>query len=412
MISRAQAKFVLPILVLLIAVGIYQALMASKTERQTPELSEKVWQIEVIKAQQQSIAPSITLYGRIESPEQLKAAAPGDSVVQKVFVRNGAKVLKGQQLVTLDQRDFDSALLQAAADLRDIDNQLVELKVKNQSNLAALQTERELLEIANDEVERLDKLQKQNLSAATALNSARSELGKQRLLVMSRELNVDSYPAQFQILLARQDHARAKLEQAQLAMARSAIEAPFDAIVSDVSVAAGDRVSLGQQLISLFPVNSLEIRAHLPVGYIESVQQAIATGQKLEARMANRSDPDRFTVLRLAGEAEATGIDIYFAINTGSVQMRPGELLPLELLLPAEANVIAVPYQAIYGNSRIYQVVDERLQAVDVISVGQAKTTAGQALVLIRSEAIKTGDQIAITHLPNAISGLKVVIDE
>ncbi len=175
--ARTQAKFILPILVLLIAAAVYFSLVNSKTEREKPALSEKIWQIEVITAQRQALSPSITLYGRIESPEQLKAAAPGGGIIEKVFVRNGDSVKQGQQLVTMDRRDFAAAVLKAEADLRDIDNQIVELKIRQQSNLASLSTERELLGLANAEVQRLVELKKQNLSADTAINSARSDWG-------------------------------------------------------------------------------------------------------------------------------------------------------------------------------------------------------------------------------------------
>jgi hypothetical protein len=46
-----------------------------------------------------------------------------------------------------------------------------------------------------------------------------------------------------------------------------------------------------------------------------------------------------------------------------------------------------------------------------VASIGQARTADDQVLVLIRSDVIEPGDLIAVTHLPNAVSGLKVKID-
>ena len=408
MMTRAQTRRVLPIVVLLIAASIYYTLATSKTEREKPKLSEKIWQVEVIEVKAQHLSPVITLYGRVESPEQLRAAAPGPGVIEKVFVRNGAEVTPGQQLVTLDRRDFEVSLLKSEADLRDIANQITELEVRHQANLSALQTEQSLLALAQDEVERLVKLQAQNLSSDTALNSARSELGGQQLALVSRELDVNSYPARLQILQARRDRDQALLDQAKLAMSRTDIRAPFNAIVSEVSVATGDRVALGQVLVSLFPIENLEIRAHLPSAHIASIKQAISSGQKLLASVENRPDLEQFTLHRLAGVAAATGIDIYFRIETGSVQLRPGELLPLRLQLPVESDVFAVPYQAIYGNSRIYRVVDERLQAVNVISVGQIKDSGGSVQVLIRSDELGSGSLIAVTHLPNAVSGLKV----
>lgn len=402
----------LPILVLLIAGAAYYSLVASKTERQKPKLSEKVWEIDVITAETQQRAPVVKLYGKIESPERLQAAAPGGGIVERVFIRNGARVERGQQLVTLDRRDFAAAMQKAEADLRDIESQIAELAVRHKANLASLQTERNLLALAEAEVERLVKLKKQNLGADTALSSARSERGRQQLALTSRELDVDSYPARRQILLARQDRARAELDQAQLAMSRSEVVAPFDAIVSQVAVAAGDRVSLGQVLISLFPVDKLEIRAHLPINYIRAVQFAISENIELLASVENRGYLGKFPLVRLAGEAEATGIDVYFSIEALAGQVRPGDLLSLNLELPLVSDVYAVPYQAIYGNSRIYKVVENRLEAVDVVTAGQTRDPDGQVQVLIRSDAIVPGDLLAATHLPNAVSGLKVKFND
>ncbi len=408
MTARSRNKLLLPILVLLLCGAAYYSLVSSKTQRDRPVLAEKVWQINVMAAKRQALSPNLTLYGRIESPELLKAAAPGGGIIEQVFVRNGAEVKQGDPLVTMDRRDFSAALLQAEADLRDIDGQIAELEIRHRSNQSALETERELASLADAEVERLVELKKQNLSADTALNAARSELGRRQLLVTARQFEVDSHPTQLRILKARQDRHQAKLAETRLAMERSDLQAPFDAIVSEVSVAAGDRVSLGQILVSLFPLDSLEIRAHLPSNYIESVQQSIGAQQILFASAVNRTDPDRFPLLRLAGEAEATGIDAYFSLDGVVTQFRPGELLALELELPKENDVFAVPYQAIYGNSRIYKVEGDRLVAIEVETIGQSRAEDQSALVLIRSLQINDGDIIAATHLPNAVSGLKV----
>ena len=100
MTARTQAKFFLPLLVLLIGTAIYYSLVNSKTERERPELTEKVWQIEVLTAQQRELSPSITLYGRIESPEQLKAAAPGGGIVE-IIQNSGLQLLGAGVIVTL-----------------------------------------------------------------------------------------------------------------------------------------------------------------------------------------------------------------------------------------------------------------------------------------------------------------------
>ena len=56
-------------------------------------------------------------------------------------------------------------------------------------------------------------------------------------------------------------------------------------------------------------------------------------------------------------------------------------------------------------------VVGKRLQAIDVETIGQTRNPGQAALVLIRSDEIEEGEFIAVTHLPNAVSGLKVEYD-
>lgn len=70
--------------------------------------------------------------------------------------------------------------------------------------------------------------------------------------------------------------------------------------------------------------------------------------------------------------------------------------------------MIAIPFRSIYGNNRIFLLNDGRMKAIDVESVGQFETEQGDSLLLVRSDQINAGDQIIVTHLPNAVDGLKV----
>ena len=405
---RSIIKIILPVLIIAIAIGIFQHLKAGKPERSKPVLKEKVWQVEVVSAEKQNLSPVLGLYGRVESPEMLQAAAPGAGIISEVLVRSGTRVTAGQTLLKMDSRDFESVLVQAESDLKDIENQIGELKIRHQSNLKALETELELLQLANEEVQRLVKLKAQNLSADTILSVARSALGRQQLVVYARELEVESYSVQMGKLMARRDQNQAYLKQARLMVERSTVLAPFDAVISSAPVSVGDRVATGQILVALYPIESLEIRAHIPAQYIARIQQTLSQDIALQASIKLADSILVLELKRLAGEAEPSGIDAYFHAGNAAQELRPGGLLPLSFKLPAEDDVLAVPYQAIYGNSRLYLLHDDRLQGVDVESIGQYIDADGTSLLLVKSSQIKNGDEIVITHLPNAVSGLKV----
>jgi|TARA_B110000971_G_scaffold48709_1_gene48766 multidrug efflux pump subunit AcrA (membrane-fusion protein) len=406
--SRSILKFVLPLLVIAVAFGSFWLLKGSKPDREKPEVKEKVWQVDVMLAVKQNISPELTLYGRVESPELLNAAAPGSGVISQVLVQDGTQVKQGDILVSMDQRDFTSVMVQARSDLTSIRNQIIELKIRHRSNRAALKTERELLNLANANVQRMLKLKQQNLGTDSAVNDARSALGRQQLSVISRELEVKSFNIKKSNLETERNRQVARLNDAQLMIDRSEVIAPFNAIISSTPVSIGDRVSTGQTLVSLYPINGLEIRAHVPARYVNSIQQAITAGEQHYALVSTASGILQLQLIRLAGEAEASGIDAFFRSGDSSHDFRPGSLLSLNFGLPEQSELVAIPYQAIYGDSRVYLLKQGRLVAVNVESVGQYLKPDGSAALLIRSNKISENDQIVVTHLPNAVDGLKV----
>ncbi len=412
MTSRKFLKALLPFVVVGVSMAIANHMIDTRAEKKQPELREKIWQVDVIEASRQSLSPSITLYGRVESPEQLQAAAPGAGIVDQINVRQGDGAVKGDILVSMDRRDFETQRVQAESELSDLKSQMSELKIRHNANLALLETERELLKLAEADVVRMRKLKNQNLGSATTLSEALNSRGRQQLSLQNRQLDVDSFPAKLQMLEARQQQSRARLAEAKLRIERSTVIAPFHAIISSVPISVGDRVSVGQNLITLYPVHSLEIRAHIPHNYIADIQAAMINSEQLKAQIKGRQAGLEFKLIRLSGDAKATGIDAYFDTATISQSLRPGELLTLTLALSPEPGVLAIPYQAIYGNARIYVKRDNRLVGIDVETVGQfrAKNEAGTTgtRLLIRSELIKDDDFIVVTHLPNAITGLKV----
>ena len=75
--KRLLALRLLPILILAVAVSAFSYLKMSRSERSKPVAKEKVWQVDVIEARLQTLSPSLTLFGKVETQNLLRAAAPG-----------------------------------------------------------------------------------------------------------------------------------------------------------------------------------------------------------------------------------------------------------------------------------------------------------------------------------------------
>jgi len=408
MIRSKLISRLLPVLILLLAVSAYAYMKATKPERSKPQPKEKVWQVELLEVQPQSLAPSLTLHGEVETHSLLRAAAPGAGQVAEVRVKPGDRVAQGQKLLVMDRRDFAAANLQAVADVVDVDAQLREHELKYQSNQRALEEERGLLELSRQDLRRIESLKAKNLSSESALSDAREMVKRQELSLIQKQLEVDRYQTTRNQLQARLSRVRARQAETELAIERSEVVAPFDGVVSEVSVAAGDRVRESDTLLSLYASDSLEIRARIPTSYQAEISRALEQGETLSAEAMLSGEVLQLKLLRLAGAADPSGIDAYFAVDEGSTRLRIGNLVKIQLQRPLQQQIVALPFTSIYGNNRIFRFDDGRMRALRVESVGQYQDDQGEDWLLVRNESIQSGDRIITTHLPNAVDGLKV----
>lgn len=409
-IQRSLLRLGLPLLLLAVGIAGFSYLMASRPEPPQPQAKEKVWQVDVFEATPQVLAPNLTLYGEIETPALMQAAAPGAGLVMDIRVRRGDRVTQDQPLLALDPRDFALAVAQAEADVMDLEAQLADLELRHRANLESLQKEQRLLKLAQAKVAREERLRQQKLSSESALDDARNALGRQELALISRQSEVERHAANRKQLQARLQRNQARLAEAQLALERSQVIAPFDGVVAAVPVAIGDRVQIGKVLVTLYPTDKLEVRARIPVRYQAEIQDALSAGQQLTAHAELAGHAIEMVLDRLAGEADPSGIDGFFSVTAGADRLRLGNLLKLNLRRPAQPDLVSIPFQSIYGNNRIYLLRQGRMHGIEVESVGQHLPADAPPALLIRSPELKAGDKIIRSHLPNAVTGLKIKV--
>ena len=399
-------KLLLPILFIGIGIMTFRYLLDSKPVHVAPAPKEKTWSVQVQTLRAERLSPQIEIQGKVEAPDRFRAAAPGAGWVEAVNVREGDRVRAGEVLVKLDPRDFTTALTQAEAELADIAAQLVEGEIRYTQNQAALLEEKSILSLTQKSLVRSSKLKKQSLSSDSELEEAQRTMMRQQLLVNQRELDVKSYDSKKQQLQARKQRAQALLEQAHRALERSLAVAPYDGIVSAVNLAAGGRVNAGTEMVTMYSPAGLEIRGLIPARYQSELVVALDEGLELTAYAADSTS--EYKLARLAGEAKPGGVDGFFrAKKPGSTHISPGGLVTLKLKRPPQTGLYKIPPTAMYDNARIYLLREGRLSGVAVDLVGSAILNK-ESVRLVRGDAIKDGDQLVLTRLPNASTGLKV----
>lgn len=402
--------WLIPLGILCLAVTIALLLIRTKPQAKPVEVREKAWLVSAMTANPRSWKPTLTLYGRIESLWSSELTTAVASEVVGIDVIEGDTVAKGQVLVRFDERDAKLLLVQREAELREAEAKMASQRLRHQSNLNALPGERRLLELTRAEVERLKNLVRKKVGAQSALDTARQAQENQALALESREQRVAEHVALLAELEAQRVQAEALRDQARLDLERCQVVAPFRGRVARVLVSPGRRVRIGDPLLEIYDVDALVVRAQIPNRHLPVVRRAKNAGQ--EIRVAGRIDgePIQASLLGLAGEvASATGgVEALFRIDASDVALQQGRFTRLDLELPLQDDLIAVPHEAIYGGDRVY-VIDEhsRMRPASIDRVGETRI-AGNSQVLIRSDGLAAGSRVVTTQLPNAIDGLLV----
>ena len=408
-----RPRWWLPVAILLMASAGAGALIATKPRPDPVRVAERTWLVSAEAVRPGSYRPGVTLYGRIESlwSSQLTAGVNADVVA--VPVVEGDRVKKGEALVRLDDRDARLELAQREAELKQAEARIASELTRHAANLEALPRERRLLGLTRSEVERLQDLVNKQVGAQSQLDTARQASEKQAIALSQRQQAVDEHAARLAEVEAARARAEALRDQAVLELERTEIRGPFNGRVTEVLVAPGRRVRVGDPLLSLFDTDALVLRAQLPARHLPMTREALEGGRPLTVRGAIDGVPVEARLRSLAGEAASGtgGVDGLFTVTGDAAGISQGRFVRLELELPAVDGLIALPHEAVYGTDRIYRVDEQsRMRPVQIERVGEWRGADGEVRVLVRAPGLPPDARVVTTQLPNALDGLLVSV--
>jgi RND family efflux transporter MFP subunit len=401
---------VLPLLILAGAIFVFVGLKNSKPEHQVHEKAEKIWRVETIQVSFQTRAPEITVYGRVETPKVSTLTAALNADVTKVNVLEGTEVAVGDVLVELDNTDMLLLRAQRKADLAEINAMITSEDVRFKRDKNLLENEKELLQLAENAVLRAKKLEKSKLASQATLDDVHAAKHRQYLTLKQLEHNIAEHPARLAQLQARKKRAQALVEQAQIDLERCHILAPFTGRISQLDIAIGNRVRSGDNLLSIYDLTKLEVRAQLPGRYLNQLRNMMHESKKLIAQADIDGRSYEFELARFSGEVrpDSGGIDGLFRLSGDSQSLSLGTFVELRLKLAEQDQLIEIPYNALYELDHVYLIQDGHLKAIKIERVGEYKSDEGEKRLLVRSTELKANDQIVSTQLPNATTGLRV----
>ncbi len=357
----------------------YMVTHRPKPQRRKPVASTPV--VEVRELMSTSFEVTVPVQGTVVAGKEvdLKARVGGEVVwIHREFIEGGL-VKKGQTLVKLDPEDYQLALTGKKANL--------------QSAIYDLKAEQGQQEIARSEWELL------------GLGNQASEL----------DLELALRQPQLAAKEAHLEAARAEVKQAELALERTVIKAPFKSIVQSADIDVGAQVSTQVTLARLVGSDIFHIKALVPLDRLKWIilpdgpfslsSKALVstgTGGVREGR-----------VLKLMGDLEPSGrlarvlievkdpLDLKFK-NGDRNPMLLGDYVTIRIQGRTVDNVFPIERSYLKGGGSILTVDSEdrlRTLEVDVVWRGEEEVLA---------EGIAPGTRMVVSDLPAPVEGMKV----
>ena len=377
-----------------------------------PEVKpEKVWPVSVTTVTPSALAPTFAAYGRVESVQVAHLQSHLNADIEAVHVREGQWVAKDAVLVELVKNELELQVKEREADLAQQQAALQSLKAEQRTLKQTDPQFRAMRDVALKRRARHEDLLKQKMIAQALLDEAIGQASAAEIEYQNHARALDDFPNRINEQLARIARSEAELAQARIDLDHATIRAPFAGPVLAVLASAGNHTTLAAPLVEMADADAFEIRAPLPDGYGSRVRSALESGVPISAQISGEGRALTLSRLSSSVRAGQSGLDAFFKLDLASGGAMPeiGRVVDLEVTMPSEDQVVALPVQSIYDNNRIYAIIDDdRLQAIAVQRIGDHRGADGAYRILVRGEGLRPGSRIITTQLPKASEGLRV----
>ena len=411
MLSRIF-RIALPVLILAAGIGGMTMLVKSKPEREPLGSEERSWTVAAVTVEPGEATPQLALFALVDSPRITRLSSAVTADVAAVDVLEGQRVGLEDRLLALDDRELRLTLAQRDAEMAGFEADLEHEKLRHRNNLAAFEHEKKLLDLARGEVARARDLAERKLGSVASLDRMRREEERQMLTIEQRKLAIREHRSRTKQIEADLARTRAQQARATLDLERTRVYPPFAGRITEVFVSPGDRVRPGDQLLAMFDTGMVELQAQIPLRHLPVVRAALERGEALGARAMVDGREVRAVLRRLTARVErgSGGADGLFGVTEGNAWLQIGRTVELILDLPPVHDAVTAPREALYGTDRVFVLDGERMKSVEVERLGETRPDGGDGLLILRSPHLKPSDRMIVTHLPNAIDGLKVTV--
>ncbi len=256
------------LIVILIAVGVggYRLICALKQPPAEASVGEVARRVEAVILRAEDVPVSLRGYGTVRARNRVSVSAEVGGLIVGIHPRleTGEIIPAGEELFEVDPRTYTVRLEQAKAEIERLNAQVDRIAQQQANDARRLELSGRSRDLAASEFDRVSRLlEEDNVGSRSAVELAERTLTQAEDLVVALENSLAVYPIQLKETEAALTAADVARDGAALDLERTAVRAPFDARLEEVSLELNQVVAPGQILLTIVDDSILEIPVSL-----------------------------------------------------------------------------------------------------------------------------------------------------
>ncbi len=401
--SQILRVVILSGLALVVGIGGMRVLFKMKKKPVRKGVVQQTIRVETQKVRPQALHLHLDGLGTAEA-NNVVALAPelsGRVVFVSPKFRAGARVRRGTLLLRVDSRSFN-------LEYQRLKRQLSALRKQIKISEKALMLNRRLLQ------------RNRRLLQRKAIDTGSYE--QQRMQMLDRHQRLES-------LRQNAELTEVQLSNAGLTLRKTQVRAPFDARIVQTSIGRGDFVTAGRTVATVESRDAVLIPVFFPIDSIRSIRtrdgksvdieglpEYLGSLPPVEVKASGDSSQSwKGKVVRVGAKLDLTSrtLALWIQVNLQSKRKRgkkttiptllPGTFCKVKIPIQYTPNAIAIPKQALYGDS-VYIVENSRIRK------RQVQITHRTTQRVFIQSGLRPGDLLIVSPLTDPLEGTQVAL--
>lgn len=400
--------------------AVLTALIATKPQPAREEHAAAPVTVRAMTARAVPVAREFRGYAVARAVDVANVSAEIEGVVvdKPDEIKEGARVDRGQPLVTIDPSDYEARAEALERTIQGLRAQLAQLDIEAEAAREQAELAAEAAEAIDREIARLRDAAERGAATENEIDrQIRNRIAVVRERVTARE-RLASIPPRRAQLEAQIAATQADLAQAERNLERTAVLAPIAGILQSVDVEVGERVAAGRLIARVVDASRIEAPLRLPLG-------AAATVRVGDPATLTADGPENGVwegrVVRLAPEADpATRTITVFVEATQDVpdgrapSLMPGRFVLGTVSVGEDRPRVIVPRGAVAEDRVMVVTGADRVQSrrVDVayyIESSRPELVEGETQWAVLESGLEPGETVAISGLAKLRPGMSVL---